>query len=201
MILCKYHANSHSFIFHMVDLFSLSFNWPMARLMLYDTAVLLFLTAERADERLDAVINREPSLDCKNRPLSRTDCQRDWMNEFSRSTSKKNSHMTKIVYPDMKPLFTGKESFHILDAECRNAKQMISIGTRHNTCHLFLSEVAAERKRRSIRHLIGTIHDRCRQQLRPVIPSSQLHALLEREVWCGKKLMEDCSLACRIYSS
>ena len=69
--------------------FSHSFNWPMARLMLYDTAVLLFLTAERADERLDAVINRVPSLDCKNRPLSRTDCQRDWMNEFSRSASKR----------------------------------------------------------------------------------------------------------------
>lgn len=151
----------------------------MARLMLYDTAVLLFLTAERADERLDAVINREPSLDCKNRPLSRTDCQRDWMNEFSRSTSKKNSHMTKIVYPDMKPLFTGKESFHILDAECRNAKQMISIGTRHNTCHLFLSEVASERKRWGICHLIGAVLDWWRQRLRPIIPPSQFHTFLE----------------------
>ena len=89
MILCEYHANSHSFIFHMVDLFTLAFSSPMARLMLYDTAVLLFLTAESADERLDAVINRVPSLDCKNRPLLRTDCQRDWMNEFSRSASKR----------------------------------------------------------------------------------------------------------------
>ncbi len=53
------------------------------------TDVLLFLTAESADERLEAVMNRAPSLDCRNRPLSRTDCQRDWMNEFSSSASKR----------------------------------------------------------------------------------------------------------------
>lgn len=53
------------------------------------TDVLLFLTAESADERLEAEMNRVPSLDCRNRPLSRTDCQRDWMNEFSRSASNK----------------------------------------------------------------------------------------------------------------
>lgn len=109
----------------------------------------------------------------------------------------KDNHMAEIVHLDMKALFAGKESLHILDAKHRNAKQMISIGTRHNTCHLFLSEVAAERKRRSIRHLIGTIHDRCRQQLRPVIPSSQLHALLEREVWCGKKGLDKVNTFCQ----
>ena|GEM_PF-4702968 len=53
------------------------------------TDVLLFLTAESADERLEAVMNRVPSLDCRNCPLSRTDCQRDWMKEFSSSTSKR----------------------------------------------------------------------------------------------------------------
>mgnify|MGYP006905952478 CR=1 FL=1 len=53
------------------------------------TDVLLFLTAESADERLEAVINRAPSLDCRNRPLAKTDCQRDWMNEFSSSASNK----------------------------------------------------------------------------------------------------------------
>ena len=53
------------------------------------TDVLLFLTAESADERLEAEMNRVPSLDCRNRPLSRTDCQRDWMKEFSSSTSKR----------------------------------------------------------------------------------------------------------------
>ena len=76
----------------------------------------------------------------------------------------KNSHMAKIVYPDMELLFAGKESFHILDAKCRNAKQMISIGTSHNTCHLFSSEVAAERKRWGISFLIGAMHDWCRQR-------------------------------------
>lgn len=60
----------------------------------------------------------------------------------------KDNHMAEIVHTNMKALFAGKESLHILDVEHRNAKQMISIGTRHNTCHLFLSEVAAERKRR-----------------------------------------------------
>ena len=90
--------------------------------------------------------------------------------------------MAKIVHPDMKPLFTGKESFHILNAEHRNAKQMISIGTRHNTCHLFLSEVAAERKRWGISHLIGAMHDWCRQRFRTVIPPSQFHTLLKGEV-------------------
>ena len=33
MILCKYHANSHSFIFHMVELFALAFSSSMARRM------------------------------------------------------------------------------------------------------------------------------------------------------------------------
>ena len=90
--------------------------------------------------------------------------------------------MAEIVHADMKALFAGKESLHIFDTKRRNAKQMISIGTRHNTCHLFLSEVAAERKRRGICHLISTMHDRYRQRLRTVIPPSQFHALLEREI-------------------
>ena len=67
---------------------------------------------------------------------------------------------------------------------------MINIGTKHNTCHLFLSEVAAERKRRSICHLSGTMHDWWRQRFRPVIRPSQLHAHLKREVGCGKKRLD-----------
>ncbi len=68
--------------------------------------------------------------------------------------------MAEIVHADMKALFAGKESFHILDAEHRNVKQMISIGTRHNTCYLFLSEIAAERERWGICHLVGTMLNR-----------------------------------------
>ena len=98
--------------------------------------------------------------------------------------------MTKIIHPDMKALFTGKESFHILDAKHRNAKQMISIGTRHNTCHLFLGEVAAERKRRSFYKTIGMMRDRWRQRFRPVIHPSQLHTLFKGEVGCGKKRLD-----------
>ena len=98
--------------------------------------------------------------------------------------------MTKIIHPDMKALFAGKESFHILDAKHRNAKQMISIGTRHNTCHLFLGEVAAERKRRSFYKTIGMMRDRWRQRFRPVIHPSQLHTLFKGEVGCGKKRLD-----------
>ena len=90
--------------------------------------------------------------------------------------------MAEIVHPDMKALLAGKESLHILDAEHRNAKQMISIGTRNNTCHLFLSEIAAERKRWGICHLSGTMHDWCRQRLRSVILSSQLHTFLDAKI-------------------
>ena len=71
----------------------------------------------------------------------------------------KDNHMAEIVHADMKALFAGKKCFHILDAKHRNAKQMISIGTRHNTCHLFFSEIAAERKRRGICHFSGTMYD------------------------------------------
>ena len=98
--------------------------------------------------------------------------------------------MAEIVHPDMKALFAGKESFHILDAKHRNAKQMISIGTRHNTCHLFLGEVAAERKRRSFYKTIGMMRDRWRQRFRPVIHPSQLHTLFKGEVGCGKKRLD-----------
>ena len=70
--------------------------------------------------------------------------------------------MAEIVHPDMKALFAGKKSIHILDAEHRNAKQMISIGTRHNTCHLFPGEIAAERKRWSFYKTIGMMLGRYR---------------------------------------
>ena len=75
----------------------------------------------------------------------------------------KDSHMAEIVHPDMKSFFTGKESFHLIDAEHRNTKQMISIGTRHNTYHLFLSEVAVKRKWQNFYQTISVMHDRCRQ--------------------------------------
>ena len=37
--------------------------------------VMLFLAADRADERLEEPVKTKPSLDNRNRPLSRTDCQ------------------------------------------------------------------------------------------------------------------------------
>lgn len=67
---------------------------------------------------------------------------------------------------------------------------MISIGTRHNTCHLFLGEIAAERKRRSFYKTIGMMLDRWRQRFRPVILPLQLHTLLKGKVRCCKKRLD-----------
>ena len=67
---------------------------------------------------------------------------------------------------------------------------MISIGTRHNTCHLFLGEVAAERKRRGFYKTIGMMLCRYRQRFRSVIQPSQLHTLLKGEVGYGKKRLD-----------
>lgn len=67
---------------------------------------------------------------------------------------------------------------------------MISIGTRHNTCHLFLGEIATERKRRSFYKTIGMMLGRWRQRFRPVIQPSQLHTFLKGEVGCGKKRLD-----------
>lgn len=53
--------------------------------------------------------------------------------------------MAEIVHLDMKALFAGKESLHILDAKHRNAKQMTGIVSCANTYHLFcVSEVCIE---------------------------------------------------------
>ena len=70
---------------------------------------------------------------------------------------------------------------------------MISIGTRHNTCHLFLGEIATERKRRSFYKTIGMIRDRWRQRFRLVILPLQLHALLKGKVGCNKKRLDKVS--------
>ena len=67
---------------------------------------------------------------------------------------------------------------------------MISIGTRNNTCHLFLGEVAVERKRRGFDKTIGRMCNRWRQRFRSIIQPSQLHTLFKGEVGCGKKRLD-----------
>ena len=86
-------------------------------------------------------------------------------------------HMAHIVYPDMKALLAGKESFHIFDTR-GNTKQMVSIGTRHNTCHLFTGEVATERERRSLPWFVDAMLTGYRQRFGRVVHPFQLHALL-----------------------
>ena len=67
---------------------------------------------------------------------------------------------------------------------------MISIGTRHNTCHLFLDEIATERKRRGFYKTIGMMLGRWRQRFRLVILPLQLHTLLKGKVGCCKKRLD-----------
>lgn len=49
-----------------------------------------------------------------------------------------------------------KESLHIFNTG-KNAKQMISIGARHNTYHLFTSEITIERKWWNFCQFIGVM--------------------------------------------
>lgn len=56
----------------------------------------MFLTAESADERLEAVIKREPSLDCKNCLLSRTYCQQQAAHEGQKQCPAQPFH-TRII--------------------------------------------------------------------------------------------------------
>lgn len=67
---------------------------------------------------------------------------------------------------------------------------MISIGTKHNTCHLFLGEIATERKRRGFYKAIGMMRDRWRQRFRAVILPLQFHTFLKGEVGCSKKRLD-----------
>ena len=98
--------------------------------------------------------------------------------------------MADVIHTDSEALLAGKENFHILHTNRRNIEQMVSIGTRHNTCHLFLSEITAERKRRGVDKTIGMMLDRWRQRFRPIIQPSQFHTLLKGEVGCGKKRLD-----------
>lgn len=91
-----------------------------------------------------------------------------------------DNYMPQVVHPDMKTLLAGKESFHILHARGKT-KQMVSIGTRHNTCHLFMGHVATERKWRGFRQFIDVIPAGYRQRFGRVVHPFQHHALLERK--------------------
>ena len=63
---------SNTVLFHFArDSCFIFFSSLMALFIPQMTDVLLFLTAESADERLEAVMNRVPSLDWRNCPLSR----------------------------------------------------------------------------------------------------------------------------------
>lgn len=87
------------------------FRRSTARLMPIATDVTLFLTAESADERLDAETDRSSSLDSRNPPLSRTDCQRDWINEFSSSVLNRTVTWRSLFTRIRKPSLQAKRAF------------------------------------------------------------------------------------------
>ncbi len=60
-----------------------------------------------------------------------------YVRPFEQSVEKLG-HMADVVHTDSEALLASKKSFHILHTNRRNIEQMVSIGTRHNTCHLFL---------------------------------------------------------------
>lgn len=109
--------------------------------------VMLFLAADRADERLEAVTYLVPSLDNRNRPLSRTDCPvRQDEGVFEQRVEPGPPHGGYCSHVCRSPSCRQK-ALHVLDAECGNAKQMISVGASHNTCHLFTGKITTEGER------------------------------------------------------
>ena len=62
---------------------------------------------------------------------------------------------------------------------------MISIGASHYTFHLFRGKITTKRKRES-RRSVDTGWTKRRQRFRGVIHPFQLHALIKREIRCGK---------------
>lgn len=107
-----------------------------------------------------------------------------------------NRHIAQVVYPNTKALLAGKESFHILDTR-RNTKQTVSIGTRHNTCHLFTAEVTAEREWRFTYRFLRAPPVGCRQRSGRIIHPFQLHTFIERKRVCCKKRFDKVGTVCQ----
>lgn len=87
-----------------------SFRRSTARLIPAATDVLFFLTADSADERLVAETDRSPSLDSRNRPLSSTACQRDWISEFSSRASNRIATWRRLFTRIRKPSLQAKRA-------------------------------------------------------------------------------------------
>lgn len=98
--------------------------------------------------------------------------------------------MADVVYTKTKALFAGKESFHVFKAD-GDTKQMISIGTGHNTYHLFSGEMAAQRKGGNLLRTIGTGAGEWRYRCGRVIHPFQLHTIPKGEVGGIKKSLDD----------
>ena len=87
-----------------------SFSRSMVFRMPYATDVMLFLMDDSAEDRVDTETERVPSLDCRNAPLPRTFCHRDWISEFSRSASNRIT-TRRILFTRMeKPFLQAKRA-------------------------------------------------------------------------------------------
>ena len=110
-----------SHVYHSVS-WCHSRNWLTAFLM--DTAVdvIQLLAADKAVERLEAVTKRFPSLETRNLPLSRTDCQCACMYDLSSSASKSTATCRMLFTRMRKPSLQAKSAFmsSMLTAETQN---------------------------------------------------------------------------------
>ena len=93
-------------------------------------------------ELADGVFGIEPNIPVIHQVVV---CQDSCARQGTHSV--KNRHMADIVHTYTEILLAGKKRFHVLDAESGNAKQMISVGASHNTCHLFTGKITTEGER------------------------------------------------------
>ncbi len=97
-------------------------SWLTAFLMAIVVDVIQLLAADRAVERLEAVTKRLPSLETRNFPLSRTDCQCACMYDPSSSASKSTATCRMLFTRIRKPSLQAKRASmsSMLTAETQN---------------------------------------------------------------------------------
>ena len=91
--------------------------------MPYATEVILFLVADKADDRLVAETVRFPSFDSRNPPRARTDCQCACMYDLSSSASKSTATwrmlFTRIRKPSLQAKRTSISSMRTVETQNR----------------------------------------------------------------------------------
>ena len=154
--------------------------------MPYATDVMLFLMDDSAEDRVDTETERVPSLDCT---LAENILPPGLDKRVFKKRVEQDYHTADIVHSDGKAFLTGEKSLHVFNAY-RNTEQMISIGTSHNTFHLFRGKITAKRKGEICRSVNVGRTER-RQRFRGIIHPFQLHALVKREIRRSKANLDE----------